>query len=74
MDTLTLAAFSLGAAAVLIPVTYLLYLTFIWPRRNPITILPGPPSNRLLELRHMSLVMEYVSFSLAVIHEVHNNC
>ena len=37
---------------------YVVYYVFIRPRFNPITRLPGPPGNRLLELRHMSLVME----------------
>ena len=58
MDSLVFTLLTFCAAWALIPIAYLLYLTFIWPRRNPITILPGPPSNRLLETRHTDLVME----------------
>ncbi|PSR79568.1 hypothetical protein PHLCEN_2v6979 [Hermanssonia centrifuga] len=58
MPSLFSAILSLCAAFILLLVAYFVHLVFISPRNNPLRKLPGPPSDRLLELRHMSLVME----------------
>lgn len=66
MDSLAFIALSSLAACLLVPTVYLVYLTFIWPLRNPIRKLPGPPGNRFLELGHMSLTMECVASTVLV--------
>lgn len=58
MESFTLAALSLTTACAVALVAYLLYLCFVYPLRNPIRQLPGPPSKWFLELRHMYMTMD----------------
>ena len=51
---------SLVVALALLVCGYLLHLLIVGPWTNPLRNLPGPKSNKILEMRHMLLVMEYV--------------
>lgn len=55
-----LGAIALACALVL--TVYLINLIYVAPSQNPLRRLPGPRSDRLIESRHMNLVMEYVPF------------
>ncbi|KAI0703752.1 cytochrome P450 [Cytidiella melzeri] len=58
MNSTTSTILSVGAAGLLALAAYVVYLVFIAPRYNPITRLPGPPGDKLLEMRHMVLVTD----------------
>ncbi|KAI0337211.1 cytochrome P450 [Trametopsis cervina] len=58
MNTVIAAVLSLAAAGFLVLAAYVVHLAFIGPWLNPITRLPGPPGNRLIEMRHVMQVVD----------------
>ncbi|KAJ8487232.1 hypothetical protein ONZ51_g4301 [Trametes cubensis] len=57
MHSLTLAFSTLLAAVVAATCSYLFYLLVIWPRRNPLSRLPGPPVRNFFG-NHLAAVLD----------------
>ena len=59
MHSSILALSTFLAAVVAAACSYLFYLLVIWPRRNPLSRLPGPPVRNFFG-NHLAAVLEYV--------------